>query len=353
MKKNNRSSGIFVLVFVVILGIMFLSTALKEKVLLLDVPENAGVTVLETIDNSLVCVFQDGQVVSWGWGVVQQQKGDFKAVSDRAIIQDAEHLAAVNKEVKETLALYNLPGGEKQKDISVGWEDQDVWPRISPDKNVIALIRRNALDSKGGVLYEFLTLDIEKERTGSPVSLSIQEGTEDFVDYALANEKILYAAGSQKDTGWIAAVDLKKGAILWDTGFEDTKEFCSVMVSPDSSAIYAGNRDGVLYKLNTQTGDIINKIQLLEEGETRPITNDYSVLNLAFSPDGKYFVATINPKAYILKAESDEIIHTFSPADRLVSKIAFSPDNQFIATSDIRAGYPVKIWDTASWLNDE
>ena len=89
---------------------------------------------------------------------------------------------------------------------------------------------------------------------------------------------------------------------------------------------------------------MIKKIQLLEDGETRPVTNDYSVLNLAFSPDGTYYVATINPKAYILRADSDEIIHTFSPADRLVSKIVFSPDNQFLATSDIRAGYPVKIW---------
>ena len=93
---------------------------------------------------------------------------------------------------------------------------------------------------------------------------------------------------------------------------------------------------------------IIKKIQLLKDGETRAITNDTSVLNMAFSPDGKYFVTTIHPKAYFLKADSDEIFYTCSPADRLVSKIVFSPDNQSFATSDIRAGYAVKVWGMPS-----
>lgn len=344
MSKKNKSSWLFVLVFVVILGVMFVSTALKEKVLLLDVPDNAGVTVLETVGNSLVGVFQDGQVVAWDWNTSLQQRGNFKAVSDRVIMLDSQHLAAVSKEGKKALTLYSLPSGEKQKDIAIGWQDQDIWPRISSDKQTVALIRRNAPDSKNSVLYEFLTLNVDTERTGSPVPVSIQQDTEDFVDTAVGDNGVLYAVGSQKDTGRIMAVDLEKCVALWESFFEDAKEFCSVAVSPDSSFLYAGNRDGYLYKISAATGEVLKKIQLLQDGETRPVTNDYSVLNLAFSPDGEYFVATITPRAYILRVDSEKIIHAFSPADRLVSKITFSPDNRFLATSDIRAGYPVKIW---------
>ena len=155
---------------------------------------------------------------------------------------------------------------------------------------------------------------------------------------------VLYAAGSKQKVGRIAAIDLEKGSDLWDRTYDQMLEFCSIIVSPDNQYLLAGNRDGILYQLNTQTGEIVKKIILLEEGETRPVTNDYSVMNSAFSSDGQYFVATINPKAYLLKAGSDVIIHTCSPADRLVSKIAFSPDNQFFATSDIRQSYPIKIW---------
>ena len=73
--NSKRPLRLFLIVFLLIMGVMFVSTALKEKVLLLDVPDNAGVTVLETVDGSLVCVFQNGQVVSWDWSVVPQQQG--------------------------------------------------------------------------------------------------------------------------------------------------------------------------------------------------------------------------------------------------------------------------------------
>jgi WD40 repeat protein len=99
-----------------------------------------------------------------------------------------------------------------------------------------------------------------------------------------------------------------------------------------------------LYKINAAAGERIKKIKLLEEGETRPITNDYSVLNLAFSGDGQYFVATITPRAYLLRSDADAVIYTCTPTSNLTSMIAFSPDNRFFATSDIRASKPIKIW---------
>ncbi|MHC5000335.1 MAG: WD40 repeat domain-containing protein [Planctomycetota bacterium] len=318
-KKKKSQTKLFIGVFIVIAAVMIISNLTRQKVLLLDVPDNAGVTILETVDDALVCVFQDGQVVSWDWAV-QQQKSGFKAVSDRAIILDSGHLAAVNKEGKKRLTVYTFPDGQKQEDISVGWEDQDVWLRISPDKLTVALIRRNVPDSKGSILYEFLTLNVERSRIGY------------LIDYAVGNNAVLYAVGSKEKRGLIAAVDLEKGTVLWDTVYEKTKEFCSALISPDGSVLYAGNRDGILYKLNAATGEMMKNIKLLEDGETRPITNDYSVLNTGFSPDGQYLVATIHPKAYIIKTDSDELFHVCQPASRLVS------------TSDIRAGYPVKVW---------
>jgi WD40 repeat protein len=342
--NNKKSKVIFIIGFLGLMLLVIVQNLLREEVTLLSVAKNAGVTALETVENSLVSVFQDGQVVFWDWSEVAQQKGNFKVISDRVVLLDTQSLAAVSTTGKKILTVYSLPDGQKEKDISVGWDDQDVRLRISPDKKTVALIRQNAPDSKGSILFEFVTLNIENERIGSAVPLSIQQANEDFVDYALGNDKVLYAVGSKENRGWIAAVDIDKGAILWDTVFTDSKEYCTCLVSPGSSILYAGSRDGILYKLKADTGELLKMIQLLEDGETRPITNDYSVLNLAFSPDGQYFVATINPTVYIFEADSDEIIHNWKPADRLVSKIAFSPDNRCVATSDVRAGYPVKIW---------
>ena len=343
-KKKKQSAMFFVAVFAVLAALVIFQNIVRDKEVQLSVPDNAGVSFLETVDDSLVCVFQDGDVVVWNWRVMPEQKGHFSVNTDRVILLDANRLGSVNDSGKKILSVYSLPSGEKRKDISVGWADQEVWPRISSDKEIVALIRKSEADSAGKAVYEFLTVDIEKELTGLPVSLSIQADSEDFVDFCIDKSSILYAVGNKEKIGRIAAVDLEKGIILWDQTYDQTLEFCSVTVSPDDQYLLVGNRDGVLYKLDAKAGEIVKKIQLLEEGETRPITNDYSVLNLAFSPDGKYYVATINPKAYLLKTDSDEIFHICTPANKLVSKIAFSPDNQFFATSDIRASYPIKIW---------
>ena len=342
-REKKTPMKLFVVVFVALVALVAVQNLMREKKVGLSVQDNAGVTVLETVGDRLVSVFEDGRVAVWGWGDLPPQQGDFRAVSDRVIILNAEHIAAVNKTGKKVMTVYNLPDGQKQKDLSVGWEDQDIWLRISPDKKIVALIRQNASGSKGSILYEFLTLDMNKELTGSPVPLSIQPNIEEFVDYAVSNNGCLYAVGSKDDTGRIAAVDFKKGTVVWDIGFEDTKEFCSIAISPNSRILYAGNRDGFLYTVNAESGEIVKKIQLLEDGETRPITNDYSVLNLAFSGDGEILAATITPKAYLLKKDDHKIIFSAPTGAKLSSKTAFSPDSRSFATSDIRAGKPIYI----------
>jgi WD40 repeat protein len=345
MKKSNNKPPykLFGMIFLVIIGVAVFNGLRKNDHVQLLVPDNAGVSVLETAGEELVCVFKGGQVASWDWGDLSRRQADFSIGTDRVIVLDAGRLAAVSVDGKKRLSVYRLPDGEKIKDIAVGFADQEVWPRMSFDKRRVAVIRQNPA-AAGTVLYEFLTVDLDKALTGIPVSLAIDPETAAFVEYAVDAAGCLYAVGSKEKIGRIVTVDLEKGTTLWDRTYEGTGEFCSVIASPDNTFLLAGNRNGMLYKLAAETGDVLKEISLLEPGETRPITNDYSVLHLTFSPDGRSYAAAINPRVYLLKAENDSIFHTATPADKLVSKIAFSPDNAFVATSDIRQSYPVKIW---------
>ena len=323
---------------------MIVSSIRSRKEHALPVPLNKGVSHLVTLSDSLAAVFQDGQVCVWGWDDLAKKR-DFSVDTDRVVFLNENQLAAVNLTGKKILSIVEMAGGEKASEMTVGQADQEVWPRLSPDRNVLMLVRRNPplVDSEF-VNYEFMTVNIPRELLGVPVKLSTRYESEKIVDYAVSAGRIAYAVGSRDEIGSIAAMDLNTGKTLYHKDYPDTLEFCSLLLSPDSGTLYAGNRNGFLYKIDASQGNILKKIQLLKEGETRSVTNDFSVLNPAFSGDGKFYVVTINPKVYILRTDSDQVIHTCSPADKLVSKIAFSPDSQFFATSDIRAGYPVKIW---------
>lgn len=342
--KNKPSYKLFVIVFALIMVFVIVSNLKPGEAILLPVTGNAGASFLETAGQSLICVFQDGQTAVWNWGDLPAQKANYSLQADRVCVLDDKRLAAVSQSGTKDLSVIQIATGKAVQTFPVGEADQDIRLRLSFDKQAVALIRQNPVGVGGKVLFEFLTVDLDSELPALPTVLTIQDDSEGLVDFSVGSEKILYAVGSRDKTGRIVAIDLDKRDILWDKLFVRTQEFCSVMVLPDGQSILAGNRNGILYKLNAETGEVIKPIQLLEEGETRPITNDYSVLNLAFSPDGTYYVATINPKAYILRTATDAIIHQLSPADKLVSRIALSPDNKFIATSDIRAGYPIKIW---------
>lgn len=344
-RKNNATYKIIGVFFLFVIALAIINNIRKsDEIVYLTVPNNSGGSLLETVDDCLVCVFQDGQVAAWNWNNLPQLQAEFSVGTNRIILLDTERLAAINETDKKLLTFYDMITGEKTTDIAVGREDQQVWPRISFGKNIVALIRRNPSGSAGTVLYEFLTLDVDNEILGVPVSLNLQANSETFVDYAVDGKGILYAVGSQNDVGRIMAINLETGKNVWDKIYGPAQEFCSVMVSPRNDYLLVGSRDGRLCKIDSGTGDLIKTIQLLEEGETRPITNDFSVLNPAFSPDGQYYVVTINPKAYFLESGRDRIIHIATPADRLVSRIAFSPDNRYFAASDVRVGYPVKVW---------
>lgn len=342
MRRNKTPIKLFIIAFAALTVLTLYQNFNKSQMTSLRVKDNKGTSFLETAGDSLVCIFQDGRVCVWDWAVPPARQGDFQAASPHAVVVDPKRMAVVSALGRKVLTVHALPDGRKLKEFAVGFDDQDVWPRVSFDKSVTALIRRSP-EGSNRLLYEFMAVDIENELTGLPASLTIDTKGESLIDYAVDAARIVYAGGSRDESGRIAAVNLETGGIKWDRTFEGTREFCSIVVSPDGQYLLAGNRDGVLYKINTANGGIEKQIALLEPGETRPITNDYSVLNLAFSPDGACYAATINPPAYVLDARSDTVVHTVSPADKLVSKIAFSPRNEFLATSDIRAGYPIKI----------
>lgn len=350
MKKKNQKTPVklFAAVFAFLVVLMILQHLLRPKSAQysLDIRDNAGVALLETAGDSLICVFSDGRTCIWDWKNLPDPKGDFRAVSCLAVVLDASRLAAVSETGKKILTVYDLPSGRRQKEMSVGWEDQSVYLRISPDKKTLVLMRKNPADSAGKILYEFATLDIDDELIGPAATISISEKTDKIVDFVISSNQVVYVVGSKNQTGWIGALDLHQGRIVQDTVFADAKEFCSAAVSPDSQYLLAGNRDGFLYKIDAQYLKTLKKITLLAAGETRPITNDYSVLNLAFSNDGQYYAATINPKAYLLQTGSDDVFHWCTPTSNLTSKIAYSPDSRFFATSDIRASKPIKIWKT-------
>ena len=349
MNKTNKNSGwkIFLVGFLIIAALMVISNWRTRKGLSLTVANNKGTSCLQTVDTSLVVVFQDGQVCVWDWKDLSKPCQQFKVFSDRAVFFAGNKLGATVQTAAGStlLTVYDLSNGKKQREIRVGSTSDEVWPAVSPDRKLILIARQVSVGGKERFEYEFMRLDLENEILSPPAVVSIAQPAESIVDFAVTDDGRVIAGGIKEGKGRLLALSLDSGRILWERSYDDTKEFCSVFIYPANAAVYAGNRDGALYRVALDTGEMQKKITLLREGETRTVTNDVSVLNLSGDKKGQYIAATITPVSYIIDARSDTLYHRWSTAHRLSSKIVFSPDNQYVATSDIRAGWPIDIWD--------
>lgn len=347
MRKSGENSGwkIFLAGFGIMIVLLVVSTFRERRGQTLEVRDNKGMGRMSTVGDSLVAVFQDGQTVIWDWSDLGKPLRQFKVPSDRAVFFSGGRLGVISKTDSMLFSVYDLQTGRKQKDIRIGSAGDEVWPAVSPDRRTILIVRRVAAPGEKNFSYEFLTLYPEDELLGLPTAVSIAEPSQSITDFAVTDGGIVVAAGMQNGKGRLLALDLNSGRVLWDRTYDDTREFCSLVLSPDHTALYAGNRDGKLYKIHPESGNLEKEIVLLQEGETRAVTNDVSVLNLSMDPAGQYVAATITPVSYIVDAPKGERLKRWSSARKLSSKIAFSPDLRYVATSDIRAGWPIDIWE--------
>ena len=346
MKSTKKSPILFFLcIFLLLIAWVVVQNLIQQRRNLLLVPQNKGMAHLQTVNGSLIAVFQDGQTCLWDWSNLNRPFRQFKMPSDRAVILADKRVGTVTKTGKKLFVLYNLIDGNKFREIRVGSVDEDVQAAISPNRKIILVARKIPTAIDRFFNYEFMTLDLEEELLSPPVGISITESTESIVDFTITDDRQVLSAGMTTDKGRLLLLDMNSGRVFWNRTYDNTKEFCSVAIIPDHSTAYAGSRDGCLYKVDLTNGDLIAKIPLLREGETREVTNDISVLNLSTDSKGQYVAATITPVSYIIDTRSDTLYHRWSTAHKLSSKIAFSPDNKYVATSDIRAGWPIDIWE--------
>ena len=114
------------------------------------------------------------------------------------------------------------------------------------------------------------------------------------------------------------------------------KSILAVSFNPDGSiGAYAGS-EGVIYLVNTITGDGI-----------RDIAADSPVLSVSFSPDGALIAAGLADNTVaIWRIATGEEYSRLAGHEMIVTDVEFSPDGQLLASAS--ADTTVRLWDVAS-----
>lgn len=340
--KKNRAFLFFFLAIVAVSLWMFVQDWRQRRRPRLVVSANKGIASLLTLSGGqLAAVFLDGRTCVWDWAPPYAKQAEWKAAGGRAIGLADGRLAAVGQSgQRRILAVYDA-NGEKAKEMAVGWEDQDIFLVNSPKLEMPTVVRRNA-ERDGVAEVEFMAVDLVAELLRPPVMLTLDVASQTLRDVAVSDAGVLYAVGADGGQGRAAAFDLHTGQVLWDVRLVEAQELTAVTVTADGATVWAGDRGANLLELAGADGRRLRTVSLLMPGETRTVTNDYSVLNLVSSRDGRRLGCTVAPTAYAVDAETGEVLRRMG-GHKVVAKVTFSPDGQRVATGDLRADGVVNI----------
>jgi hypothetical protein len=200
---------------------------------------------------------------------------------------------------------------------------------------VLLLSKKNAGET---VSYELLKVDAENFRVHSILMLSQRAATDELHNLAVSDDgRLIALAGAKQSGGWMVLVDGAEKQIVWERDFNEPDSFEGVELTPNGSAIYCKGLDNNVYKIKTDSGEMLGKLS--DEGGGFKQTSAVKV-----SPDGRLAATPTVRSVKVWDCGTDEVVFDKGTEHKVSSDVAFSPDGRFLATSDMRQGGVIKIW---------
>jgi len=343
-KKKKSPILFFFAAFVAIVIIMFIANRKSVLVEKVRFPFNSGVANLSTYENFLVAVCLDNKIYVWDWNSLSKGPRTGFVQSHQAALLKSDMVVSLRQRNPKALVVTNLKGDRKHKEILLDSNNDLKYLGVNRGRNTVAVLLAENQDSETAkASCKLMTVDIDADRTYPVVEIVGEAAESQLRDLAVSDDgAFMVLVGEKNDCGWIVLADVKQKRVVWEKEQPELRLFFSAVFSTDNKVIYTRGSDSTLYKVETASGKILDR--LLPVKDNKSALKTQHVQTVAISPDGWSVAATIFATAYVWDCKTGKKIFSQTPGHKLVSGIAFSPDSRFLATSDLRQGGAIKIW---------
>ena len=341
--KKRSPAIFFVAAFAIIIIVMFLANQQTSTIAEFNISQNKGMARLSTSGNHLVAVFQDNQTYVWDWNDLSKEPQTILAQSEQTVLLKSNILVSLHKAETGTIKSINLEDGKELKKVYIGSKSKDAFLKTNRNRSRIALLLTaiqpgNTTGSK----HQLSAFDPDLRRVGWPIEIVSESANDKLADLALSDDgKVAAIVGEKNNKGWLIFIGIDQKKILWQKELPETTGLTSVALPPDGKTIYAGTKDGRIYKIKAESGALLGLFGASGQDKDKEIVHVIQmslIKKLTISPDGQLLAADTN----VFDRKSEKKLFS-ARGGKVPGPIAFSPDSKLVATSDIRASGAVRI----------
>jgi WD40 repeat protein len=307
-------------------------------------PLNNGIARLWTYGNSLAAVSHDKIIYVWDWGDLSKRFQTSPVESDQAALLESDLVISVGRISPRAVVISSLRDSRMRKEIPVPADSSEAHLCVNRDGSVVVVLLTKAnYSNKTQKNYELILVDVAAEQLHPIVEITEDRSPSRLTNLTVSDDgRFVAVVGEKGGCGWIVLVDVIQKGVVWQKEMPEPVKFHNAVFSRDGKFIYTRGSDSTVYKIETPSGKVLERLLPIEENKST--LRIQPVQTVAISPDGQLLAATVFGAVYVWDNKTGKIVFSKAPAHKLISSMVFSPDSGYIATSDMRQGGTIKVW---------
>jgi WD40 repeat protein len=346
MDKSQKKTGSPVILFigalVIILIITLIANHRSGAAIEIQLPLNNGIAFLSTCGNLLTAISNDNRIYICDWADLSKKPNEYPIEVEQVALISPDKTVSIKRIGPDKVVISELRENKQHINISLPFKAEEGILAVTHNKNkIFLLLRRDDSQSGASIKYNLFELLIDSQQLRPAAVFDSEQSSVGNISVSDDGQYIV-GVGDKHNAGWIFAIDIKDGKLKWQKEFPEFKKIFKAVLSTSGEVIYARGTDSSLMLIKSNSGEIID--HLLPVKENKSTYKTQPVQTITVSPDGNLVAATIFGAIYIWDTKANKLLYHVQPDHKVMSSITFSGDSRFLATSDMRQGGKIKIY---------
>lgn len=347
MKRSQNKKHFPVLpgiaVFIAIVVIMFIANS-KTLIKIELNPPIDGVVKLTTVGDRLVVISKTNEMHVRDWNNITEKPLKILNQADKVALMAGSKLLRIPSGEPDTVEIECLKKDCNLLTIPLGYGMRCNILSVNRIGKTAGLVNVDISNKNSSNSYsKFSIAIITSNQLSEITTIENSNSNLELSDISVSDDgQYIAIVGQKNNLGWIGVIDISKKQLLWEKNSDLSSKFDCAAFSPGNQMIYVGGMGRNVLSFDIATGKLANKWQM---AETKVANKRQYTPAIATSNDGHLVATATEPSGviYLWDTQSNEPVERLPIGHILISGIAFSPDDRYIAVGSVLMKNKIKI----------